>query len=728
MKNIFFICFCALFAFSGCADDDDELITGGNIDRELLPNTPTDAELDKSLFEVINMDYPGLEKVKEFYETGEYYRAANALLEYYRTRININNPNISLFNSSISDFDLNIADQAINHQFYVRNFYQNKNSDGVETYYSFWDNDKKKIDWSKNQDKVTSQEFRYQLHRHQWMLPQAKAYRISNNDKYTQSWIEVYKDWLKTFPYERGTVYPPEGGSENDKDYQWKGLQVAERVLSQIDIMAYFIQSPSFTPEWLTTFLATFEKEIDCIRLNYYQKGNILITQAQAVATAGVLMPEFKDAEIWTMEGINKLKEEMNTQFLTDGVQYELDPSYHIAAIDDFLKIYSVLEANNKQHLLDANFFKKLKQPAHFVMDIIYPDYSIDNFNDTRSSSYTKSVLIKNLKKYTQLIAPEDNELLWMATEGKQGQKPTYLYKAYEQAGYYMLRTGWDESSTMMILKNNYNPNNEWHCQPDNGTFGLYHNKRNFFPDAGSYSYDSDNNRKNYRATKNHNTITVQSKTIGEEQGGVTEGRFLDYIEKDNYSCLITENASYTDITHRRAVFFVNKEFFVIVDEAYGNVNSSTKVNINFHMLSDTKNPTVYDETEDNSYIGAHTTFSDENNMLIRTFSETGPVKENPISKSTTKISNKLGDDKAGIRAGYQYSSNRPRPTDSASQTAARFISVIYPFGNITEADKDIKVEFTDNNDGVQGTFHPEGVNIKVTINNTPYNLSYTLN
>ena len=31
MKNIFFICFCALFAFSGCADDDDDLLTGGNV-------------------------------------------------------------------------------------------------------------------------------------------------------------------------------------------------------------------------------------------------------------------------------------------------------------------------------------------------------------------------------------------------------------------------------------------------------------------------------------------------------------------------------------------------------------------------------------------------------------------------------------------------------------------------------------------------------------------------
>ena len=41
MKNIFFICFCALFAFSGCADDDDDLLTGGNVDIDLLPGCQT---------------------------------------------------------------------------------------------------------------------------------------------------------------------------------------------------------------------------------------------------------------------------------------------------------------------------------------------------------------------------------------------------------------------------------------------------------------------------------------------------------------------------------------------------------------------------------------------------------------------------------------------------------------------------------------------------------------
>ena len=46
MKNIFFICFCALFAFSGCADDDDDLLTGGNVDIDLLPDAKPNDVVD----------------------------------------------------------------------------------------------------------------------------------------------------------------------------------------------------------------------------------------------------------------------------------------------------------------------------------------------------------------------------------------------------------------------------------------------------------------------------------------------------------------------------------------------------------------------------------------------------------------------------------------------------------------------------------------------------------
>lgn len=59
--------------------------------------------------------------------------------------------------------------------------------------------------------------------------------------------------------------------------------------------------------------------------MNYYQSGNILISQYQAVATAGMLMPEFKNASTWATEGTQGLNESLDTQFNDDGVEYELD-------------------------------------------------------------------------------------------------------------------------------------------------------------------------------------------------------------------------------------------------------------------------------------------------------------------------------------------------------------------------------------------------------------------
>ncbi len=736
MKNIFFIFMFTAVAFIGCTDDDDDLLTGEiSSGVELLPDPKPNDIVNHKLFEIINLDYPGLEKVKSFYEAGEHYYAANALLEYYRNRTNTVNPNINLINPTISDSDQRIAEQALEYRFYVRNFYESKDEGtGVFTYYSFWDESTKKINWTAYQNEVSDQEFKYQRHRHQWMLPQAKAYRISKDERYIQSWIEVYSDWLATYPYEAGTQFPPAGGSQNDVDYEWKGLQVAERVLSQIDIMAYFIQSPNFTPEWLSTFLTAFEKEVECIRLNYYQDGNILITQAQAVATAGILMPEFKNADLWTTEGLQKISTEMVTQFNEDGVQFELDLSYHIAAISDFREIYMLAQANNKTNLLPADYISKLKKATEFVMDMIYPNYTIDNFNDTRSSSYAKSTLLNRLKEYSAMY-PNDNNLLWMSTEGKSGGNgPTYLTKAYDTSGYYILRNGWTKASTMMILKNN--SYSEWHSQPDNGTFGLYRNDRNFFPDAGVFAY-SGSDRTKYAATKNHNTMTVNSKSItddSEGNAGSIEGKCLQLKSKNNYVVLVTENPSFKNITHRRAVFFVNNEFFVIVDEGYKeNTLGNVKTNLNFHIINNTEAPSVFeDKIASDGYCQAYTIFSDNNNMVSRTFAETSQdftCKLFKASDNVTNVSNAIGQENTQLRMGYQVSLRQPkRATTNEPITAARYITVIHPITTTADIDKlNIEAQFTDNKESKPGTFHPEGASVTVTIDNREYNLSYEL-
>ena len=163
MKNIFFICMFGLLAFAGCSDNEEEILTGGNIDIDMLPpNQPNDV-IDEKLFAVINLDYPGLEKAKEFYNSGKYYYAVNELLEYYRNRTSVINPNIQLMNTPITASELNIADQALENRFYVRGFAE-RVEDGKEIYYSFTKDNK--IDWSFIPSKVTDQEFKYQIHRH----------------------------------------------------------------------------------------------------------------------------------------------------------------------------------------------------------------------------------------------------------------------------------------------------------------------------------------------------------------------------------------------------------------------------------------------------------------------------------------------------------------------------------------------------------------------------------
>lgn len=742
MKNIFlFSCMFAAVALTGCTDDDDDFVSGDiTTGIEILPDKKPNEVIDAQLFEKLNLDYPGLERVKEFYEKDEHFYAAHELLEYFRTRHNVSNPNVNLINPSITAQEQRIADQANEYRFYVKNYAESTDeTTGEATYYSFYNDTEKKIDWTANASlQQKEQEFRYQLHRHQWMVPQAKAYRISKNEQYVQKWIETYDSWLKTFPYEAGTQFPPEGGSANDVDYQWKGLQVAERVRSQVEILPYTIQSVNFTPEWLSTFLTAFEKEVECIRKNYYQSGNILITQYQAVATAGILMPEFKAAETWAAEGANGLNRALDSQFNEDGVEYELDPSYHIAAIGDFRSIYLLAEANGRLDLLSSNYISKLKKATEFVMDIIYPNYTIDNFNDTRSSSYTKNVLLRNLREYAAMY-PNDQELLWMATEGKSGQKPTRTLKAYDKSGYYMLRNGWTADATMMILKNNYNPMKAWHCQPDNGTFGLYRNGRNFFPDAGVYTYDSGADRKKFAATVNHNTLTILSKTIGESEGGVMEGKMLLCKSLGNTDVVVTENQQSTAITHRRTVYFVNREFYVLVDEGYCPTPEKTsKININFHLISDAKYPTTFNEStvtslNNHAYYEAYTNF-ESNNLLTATFTETNQDLKGGkigVTSATNGVSNSIGKLDGPARLGYQITIRQPNKSKlpNAAVSAARFITVIYPFE--TEADrKALKIDahFTDNIEGEEGTFHPEGAKLEVNINGKVYQLSSTIN
>jgi heparan-sulfate lyase len=103
------------------------------------------------------------------------------------------------------------------------------------------------------------------------------------------------------------------------------------------------------------------------------------------------------------------------------------------------------------------------------------------------------------------------------------------------------------------------------HDQPDNGTFELYAHGRWLMTDSGYYTYGHDRvARAWHRQTRVHQTLTLDGKD------SKTDGRLRLWQSSPELDVLIVENPSYAGLLHRRTVWFVDKKFYVILDEAIG--------------------------------------------------------------------------------------------------------------------------------------------------------------
>lgn len=743
MKKLFFYLLGGAMMLNSCTDDSGIFVPDGIKEPTLPVETKPNEVVKGDVFSKLNLDYPGLEKVKQHYEAGEHYLAAKELLEYYRWRSNVVNPFINTFVTA-STVDLNKANEALEYRFCVANYVADEKTPAKDddVYYNFKKDDGT-INWGwKPDNSSVDREFYYQQHRHQWMEPQAKAYAATKNEAYFNNWVDVYSSWMSKYPCPNKAFVDP-NIKDLEEGYEWKALQPTERVLSQMNVIQYYLISPNFTPEWLSVVMNAFAESVEMIRMNYIEDGNIRVSQGQAVASAGILFPEFKNAEEWIKDGINAM--DTSIQFRKDGVHVDLDFGYHISAITDYLEVYKLAKANNRLDIIPTGYLEQLRNAAHFVADMIYPDYTVDNFNDTHSSTYNRSdvdpknsVLQNRFRDYLEVF-PDDQELLWLAWDGKKGgTKPSWKSKAYTDAGYYMFRSkNWDTSQKkgiMMIHKNNENSSQKWHCQPDNGTFSLWYNGVNFLPDAGSYSYNhGSTERNNYRKYSLHNTLTCQGKDILESQ---QLGEFLKQESTDKYELIVTQNTPYKggetangytpkgDIKHRRAIFFVDNKFFVVVDEAYSNYNSEgttedIKVNLNFHVLKENTDP-IIKKYEDNSCVYAVTQLTN-NNLLIKTFSGSDSKTENfsiEIKSGDINVSDRPGKAEAGNRSWVKINDR------SKAGKAARLITILYPFEGTYDEKKVEAASFTDSADG---TFNPNGAVVKVTVDGQTYELKYTL-
>ena len=601
-------------------------------------------QLDKNVFELINLDYPGLSEVKTAYAQGDIKKAADELLAYYRNRTGVRYPGMDLKHITCSDKDKQRADEALAHILFAHEGYQPSFYYGKDINWRYWP--------------IKDGELRLCLHRHEWFTSMGRAYHATRDEKYAKEWIFQYRDWIRKNPLLNLTAEECKNADEKLKDdlenmrYAWRPLEVGGRLLDQPRQFLLFNSSPNFTPEFLMEFLANYHRHATYLIHHYSAEGNHLLFEAEHAFYAGTFFPEFKDAIDWRKSGVEVLRREIKKQVFEDGGQYELDPLYHLASIGIFSNTLEMAELNGLMGEFPQDFMDTIEKMIVFYYNICYPDYTNPCFSDAKRRG--KSSKIGSYRAWTKFF-PKNEQIRYFATEGKEGRLPENLSKGFLTSGFFTFRNGWKDDATVMVVK--AGPKGEWHNQPDNGTFELWFNGTNLFPDTGFYVYAGDDGimklRNWFRQTMVHKTLTLDNKNL-ETQSSVTRL----WKPEGKVQTLVTENQSYKDLKHRRSVFFVDGKYFVIVDEAVG--DATGKIGLHYQMNAGKVdiNPKEFTLTSD---------YGGNSNAKLQCFAPEGAVLEEEEGWQATLYL--VREKRTAVSFDVMKKDNTP----------VRYITVIYP-------------------------------------------------
>ncbi len=618
--------------------------------------TPTTAE---SVLKTFNLDYPGLEKAKAALEKKDFNLGLKEILIYYRGRTHIIHTKLDRSKKKetlITEKEQRWADQALSHIFPAQPAYPSSDR-GAD------------IDWATNPTK--DPEWIWQLHRMYWWPALGKAYWSSGDERYAREWCQELADWVKKNPLDHSHAYA------------WRTIETGQRCVTLTGSFEAFVDSAAFTPDILVQMIKTVHDHAGHLLKNKGSK-NWLLFESEGLMYLGVYFPELSEARAWRQEAIKRFNTEIENQVFADGVHNELSPSYHIGVIDTFYSAFRIAALNGMAGEFPKTYSATIEKMILAVMKISLPDLTLPQFGDS-----WKGRSLTNFFRTWNGEFPRE-ELAWFAGERQNGKAPAETAFALSQAGFYSVRSDWSSNAVCMVLKSG--ADGGFHCQEDNNTFEFFALGRHFMPDSGSFIYSGDpEGRSWFRKSSVHQTLTLNDANIRYQP------KLRLWQPGRESDALIVENANYSNLTHRRAVYFVRKKFLVLVDDAIGTADGDLR--LHFQLLPSTMRL-------DEKNLSVQTDFPEGANLLIQSAAGAG-ISLTPEEGFVSFI----------------YTKKEPRPAfayriQKDSKTGfCRFVTVILPYEGIAP-----KV----------GLVHPgpgkspdEGYTLRVTLPNDSVTIHY---
>ncbi|MGE3841294.1 MAG: alginate lyase family protein [Vicinamibacterales bacterium] len=427
----------------------------------------------------------------------------------------------------------------------------------------------------------------WELNRHQHLLTLGRAYALSGQERFAETFREHVAGWMQQNPPSRGINWA-------------SSLEVAFRAISWIWALEFFKHSRVFTPDFLLSylwFLHAHGQHIQRFLSTYFSPNTHLTGEALGLLYLGRCLPELKGACRWEDLGQKILVREIDVQVRDDGTYFEQTTWYHRYTTDFYLH-YVLLNRH-----LDSTSVRAVSRRAGLLlgplMALTRPDGSfpligdddggrflaLDDapLTDWRSTLSTAAILFARPDcKY--LAGRLAEESLWLtgasgleAWQALEAVQPAFCSIGFPNGGTFVSRTSWTpDADWLTIDAGPHGALSSAHGHADALSFELAVSGVPVIVDSGTFTYTgSADARDRFRSSRAHNALVVDDQSSSAPDGPFswrskaatsvrswTTGHAMDYLDADVDGYQGVE----PPVSHRRRFVVAKGEYVAILD------------------------------------------------------------------------------------------------------------------------------------------------------------------
>jgi len=411
-----------------------------------------------------------------------------------------------------------------------------------------------------------------------WAFPLARAYRLTDDQRYARAFWQLIDEFTSQNPYLMGP--------------NWlSGQEAAIRLVSVILLAPVFIKAMDIVSEKeaiLVRFVREHAARIEPTMIYARaQNNNHLITEALGLLCAGLALPDEPHSARWVEKGLHWLNYAYTHQITEEGEYIQYSSNYHRLMLQCATVAQSVLKQQSLSLSLDslANIRKAVEWMA---LEVDEATGKVANYGHN-DGAYLFPLAQSGFLDYRPVIQAGyqaffgganypagcwDELSLWLNIDSKVGYRAG---KDDEIRGRILV----GENGSRAIMRAHHYKSRPGHA--DQNHVDLWWQGKAIALDAGTYLYNADPPWGNQLMSAFvHNTVNVD-----DTDQMTRAGRFLwldwstcTISKKDSMLVGIHDAYRRLGIVHERSVQFVEPNRWVIKDEICSNTEPSSQIHI----------------------------------------------------------------------------------------------------------------------------------------------------